>query len=76
MNLVLDNLNEPEILEQAYRNSPQEFSVKINEAIEKNTEPETLKVWNDIWSLIVSVQMKCLLNKPDCWCHISFHLNF
>jgi len=46
MNELLDNLDKPEMLEQTYRNAPEEFEVQLKDAIEKNSDSETLKVWN------------------------------
>jgi len=45
-NLLLENLDQPEILEQAYRNSPQKFEVQLKDAIEKNSDSEVLRVWS------------------------------
>ena len=45
-NILLENLDQPEILEQAYHNSPQEFEEHLKGAIEKNHDSETLRVWN------------------------------
>lgn len=44
-NLLLENLDQPEMLEEAYRNSPQEFEEHLKAAIEKNGDSETLRVW-------------------------------
>lgn len=45
-NLILDNLNKPEILEQEYRESPEEFIKKFEEIYKENSDSDTLKVWN------------------------------
>ncbi|MFT7562337.1 MAG: hypothetical protein ACI93R_004272 [Flavobacteriales bacterium] len=45
-NVLLENLNQPEILEQVYRDSPQEFELQFKDAIEKNNDSETLRVWS------------------------------
>lgn len=45
-NLILDNLDQPEILEEAYRNYPDKFEFDLAEAINQNDDSETLKVWH------------------------------
>ena len=44
-NLIMDNLDQPEILEEIYRNSPDKFELLLQEAIERKSDSETLKVW-------------------------------
>ncbi len=45
-NILLENLSQPEALEEAYHSSPQEFEIQLREAIEKSNDSETLRVWN------------------------------
>jgi len=45
-NILLENLNQPEVLEEAYHNSPQEFEAQLKTALENNNDSETLRVWN------------------------------
>ncbi len=45
-NILLENLDQPDVLELEYRNSPQEFEVQLKDALQKNADSETLQVWN------------------------------
>ncbi len=45
MNLLLENIDNPELLEQLYQESPSEFETHLKNSLENNTESETLKVW-------------------------------
>jgi hypothetical protein len=45
-NILLENLNNSECLEEAYQRSPQEFERQLKDAIKKNNDSETLKVWH------------------------------
>lgn len=45
-NFLLENIDKPDKLEEAYRRSPQDFEEQLNEALELNGDSETLKVWN------------------------------
>lgn len=45
-NMLLENLNQPEVLEEAYHNSPQEFEAQLKEALKYTSDSETLRVWN------------------------------
>lgn len=43
---ILDILDQPEALEQAYRASPIQFETQLKQALLQNPESETLRVWN------------------------------
>ena len=45
-NPVLENLDQPELLEEAYRKSPREFAAQLREAFRHRSDSETLRVWN------------------------------
>ncbi|WP_045858012.1 hypothetical protein [Teredinibacter purpureus] len=45
-NILLENLSQPEVLEEAYHSSPQEFESQLKEALENNYDSETLRVWD------------------------------
>jgi hypothetical protein len=45
-NIILNNLKQPEVLEQKYQDAPDEFEKEFKEAFESNSDSETLKVWN------------------------------
>lgn len=45
-NIILDNINNPEVLEASYQSSPSEFIGDFKQAFESHNESETLKVWH------------------------------
>ena len=45
-NIILKNLDEPELLEDAYRNSPDTFEADLKAALDINESSETLRVWH------------------------------
>ncbi len=45
-NVVLDNLDKPERLEEAYRSSPDIFEANLKEALAIKSDSETLRVWH------------------------------
>lgn len=45
-NTILENLQRPEALEEEFQHSPQAFETQLKEALEKNKNSETLKVWH------------------------------
>jgi len=53
-NVLLENISQPDVLEEAYRNSPQEFEVQLKEALANNNDSETLRVWKARLSYIPS----------------------
>jgi len=45
-NIVLKNLDKPEVLEEAYRSSPEGFEADLESALKQKHDSETLKVWH------------------------------
>lgn len=44
-NHIIENLDNPDALEESYQNSPDEFQKNFKKAFSHNAESETLKVW-------------------------------
>jgi len=45
-NIVLKNLDKPEVLEDVYRSSPEDFEADLENALKQKHDSETLKVWH------------------------------
>jgi hypothetical protein len=45
-NIILENLDKPEFLEDAYRNTPDIFEAELKEALKIKGDSETLRVWH------------------------------
>ena len=54
-NMLLENISQPEVLEEAYHNSPLEFEAQLKEALENTPDSETLRVWSARLSYLAPV---------------------
>ena len=45
-NVILNNLDHPQILEEVYRSNPDKFEVDLAEALSQRKDSETLRVWD------------------------------
>lgn len=45
-NTILEKLNDPDALEAAYQHAPEAFEAQLKDALQINSESETLKVWH------------------------------
>ena len=61
-NTILDKLQQPDMLEEAYRKSPESFKAELSRAMEINRDSETLKVWH----------ARLHYNAPSSFTHTSF----
>lgn len=57
-NIILDNLDKPESLELAYRNSPDIFEADLKQAIAIKGDSETLRVWHARLNYLPTMGMK------------------
>ncbi len=56
-NIILENLDNPKSLEEAYWNTPDIFEADLKEALTVNSESETLRVWHARLSYLPSIAM-------------------